>query len=1018
MSALTRTAMHEIALSDTSSLNTFGQNSSRLTPPAMLTNRPKSSQTLSGVFFLLCMIIMVFASGAQAQSSTAQIRGIVTDQASGEPLFGANVQIKGTSKGAATDDLGEYLIARLDAGTYTVVFSYLGYVSQERVIELAGGQTLILDMALLWDNVDGEAVVVTAQVEGQIAAINQQRQSNTITNIVSKDRIQELPDVNAAESIGRLPGISLQRSGGEANKVVVRGLSPKYNTVTVNGVRLPSTDSQNRSVDLSLVSSNMLDGITVMKAVTPDKDADALGGSIDLKLKTADSGVQADLMYQGGYTKLQNTYNNFKLNASVGSRVWDDRIGIIANINADQYNRSADLFNASYRDLLVESERIPIPNSINVRENNLTRERLGGSLVADVKLPGGELIFNSIYNKLTNTGLTRTNNMNFGSDQHRYTLSEGYNDTYINANGLSVTQDFSWIKYDASVSLNRSESHSPEDRSYEFMQEYASDQTTKLTDLTPQLFPSLFDNDSSATFLLSLSGSDRLTKEEEKMAQLNIELPFSLGDKLSGYVKTGAKYRMLTRSNDQTNESTGNSPYYGGGRELRDFISQNYPDLNIDPSNRVPMTVFLDTYSRNNFLSGNYPLGYSIQPTLVRDIYNLLNQNGYTSYSVYNSLGQDYAGEETFSAVYAMAEFNIGKYITFMPGFRIEKEETEYTAKYAASLSPAAGIPLETVPYADTTTSRSGQFFLPMVHLQVKPIDNIQLRLAYTETISRPDFRQFAPITFYDPMGNWANAPNANLKSSNARNYDVSLSVYQNHIGFLTVSGFYKEIENLIWGVEFNLIDGQQILPDLVIKEAGNKSPSVYTSINNPNLATIKGIEIDWQTNFWYLPSFLKGLVLNVNYTHLVSETEIPTYRLEQIPINPRPARPPFTQKVLVDTTVTSTLPDQPNDIVNISVGYDYKGFSTRLSFFYQVGSLIGAGGAQFETWDDTFVDDYFRMDLSIKQDLPKGFQLFANLNNLNGEKDRRYQSPVYRYPTSEQYYGFTMDLGVRYRFK
>jgi TonB-dependent receptor len=866
--------------------------------------------------------------------------------------------------------------------------------------------------------VDGEAVLVTAQVEGQIAAINQQRQANTITNVVSKDRIEELPDVNAAESIGRLPGISLQRSGGEANKVVIRGLSPKYNTVTVNGVRMPSTDSQNRSVDLSLVSSNMLDGITVMKALTPDKDADALGGSIDLKLRTADAGFQSDVMYQGGYNQLRDTYNNYKLNASAGSRFWKDRIGVIANVNADRYNRSGDRFNAGYSGFLVGEERIPIPNQITVSENSLTRERLGGSIVADVKLPNGKITFNSIYNKLTNDGLNRSNEMAYGSDEHRYTMSDNYNETFINANGLSVEQDFEWLKYDVTLSLNQSESENPLNYSYEFRQFPVTDRSTPTAELTPEIIPSLFRDDSTQTFLFSLSSSQRLTLEDEATAQFNIQVPFSLGDKVSGYFKTGAKYRKLTRSNDQTSESTGNTPYYGGGRQLRTLIAETYPEYGIDPAGKIPIAVFLDNYTPRDFLSGRYSLGYTIRPDFTKEVFQLVNSNGYTFFSRNGSLGSDYEGDETFTAAYAMAEFKIGKMITFMPGFRIEHEETDYSAKYSGASSPAAGIPLEEITYRDTTAQRSDQVFLPMIHAQFSPIDNLQLRLAYTETISRPDFRQFAPITYYDPTGNWANAPNINLRSSKAKNYDVSLSVYQNHIGFLTVSGFYKEIEDLIWGVEFNLIEGQNILPDLYIEEAGNTAPSVYTSINNPNLATIKGIEIDWQTNFWYLPSFLKGLVLNVNYTHLTSDTEIPTYRLEQVPIVPRPRRPPFTTSVLVDTTISSTLPDQPNDILNVSLGYDYKGFSTRLSFFYQVGSLAGKGGAQFETYDDTYIDDYFRIDLSIKQELPLGFQLFANLNNLNAEGDRRYQSPVYRYSTNEQYYGFTMDVGVRYRFK
>ena len=90
--------------------------------------------------------------------------------------------------------------------------------------------------------IEGEEVVVSAQLQGQTAAINQQLNSNTIVNVVSSDKIQELPDANVAESLGRLPGVAIQRDAGEATKVVVRGLSPKFNSVTINGLGVQASD--------------------------------------------------------------------------------------------------------------------------------------------------------------------------------------------------------------------------------------------------------------------------------------------------------------------------------------------------------------------------------------------------------------------------------------------------------------------------------------------------------------------------------------------------------------------------------------------------------------------------------------------------------------------------------------------------------------------------------------------------------------------------------------------------------
>ena len=947
--------------------------------------------------------------------ATTRVKGKVLEAGTKEPLIGASVLIKGTIQGDATNAEGEFTINNVEAGAQTLVVSYIGYNSEEIFIEVSETEEFYIEVELEWKGIEGDEVIVSAQVKGQVAAINQQRSSNTISNIVSKDRISELPDVNAAESIGRLPGVSLQRSGGEANKIVVRGLSPKYNTVTVNGMRVPSTDTQNRSVDLSLISSNMLDGIEVTKALTPDKDGDAFGGTVDLKIRNASEGLTGDFQLQGGHTALQNTYNNYKFVGSLGNRFFDDNLGIIVNFNTDQYDRSGDLLSGEYSDIPGGTDRIIFPKTMTLTERTLTRSRLGGSAIIDYKIPQGKVVLNSIYNKLTNDGFTRVNELDYERQLHKYRMTEGYNDTYITATSINLEQDFNWIQYDLGVSFTKSSSKSPEDYESEFMEENANLQSTQEDTLKPQNLAGLFYNDIDNTGLLGLTKSWRETKEDEKGIFANIKIPFQLNKQVVGYVKFGGKYRKLTRSNDQNELASGSGPYYGGSG-IRNAIADAYPDKNLEGLSKIPLSAFQGTYTNDDFLSGDYPLGYSIAPSYMRELTEIAINGGFMKYFRNGSLGQDYEGEEEFQALYGMTEFNFGEYVTLMPGVRWEGEKTDYTAKFSTALEPPLGAPLESVSYQDTSTSRSNDFFLPMVHLQIKPTSWINLRLAYTHSISRPDFRQFAPITYFDFIGNYANAPNKDLETSKSINYDASLSVYRNKLGFFTASVFYKEIEDLIWGINFYDVPDQQILPDLEIAEAGGKPIKINTVINNPNKATLKGYELDWQTNFWYLPSVFKGLVLNVNYTHIKSETEIPSFTLEEVPIVPAPRRPPFSTFALRDTTYSRTLRDQPSDILNLTLGYDIKGFSARVSLFYQVGTTLGTGSI-LGTYDDTFKDDYYRVDVSLKQQLPKNFQIYANLNNLNGAGDKSYQSPTYKYPTNQQFYGFTMDLGVRYKF-
>ena len=161
-------------------------------------------------------------------------------------------------------------------------------------------------------------MLVTAQAKGQMDAINKQLNAKSLVNIIFSDRIQELPDANAAETVARVLAFPFEE-GGEGNKVVIRGLSPKYNNITVNGVKLASTDNDNRSTDLSMISQYMLDGIEVTKAGTPDQDADVLGVRLTSylkKLNLASTEILLPRMYNG----LKDSYDDNKLVLDLSNR--------------------------------------------------------------------------------------------------------------------------------------------------------------------------------------------------------------------------------------------------------------------------------------------------------------------------------------------------------------------------------------------------------------------------------------------------------------------------------------------------------------------------------------------------------------------------------------------------------------------------------------------------------------------------------------------------------------------------
>ena len=698
-------------------------------------------------FAILASLVSMFSSLEVRAQGNGKIEGFVVDSKVDVALPGANVVVQGTSSGAATDLKGRFVILQVPAGNHKVVVCYIGYGKKTVDITVEEGKTLNLTVKLDYQVIEGEVVTVTAQAEGQMEAINQQYRSNTISNIVSEARIKELPDVNAAESIGRLPGVSIQRSGGEATKVSIRGLSPKYNTVTVNGVRVPSTDGDNRSVDLSLISSNMLDGIEVKKAITPDMDADAIGGTVDLRLREAPEKMAFDVTAQGGYNRLQDYYGNYNFNGNVSNRFFENRLGVIASFNADHYDRSADKFSANYRrstDPLSGAD-ITIPTSLGLREETVQRRRMGGSLVLDYRIPVGKISMNGFYNRLHADGLYRINDINADVNRHYYDLERRTGNTSIFTGALSLEQDFDWIRYDAGVALTTSRTENPQDYTWRFGLEGnvftdLPDQNTHASEL-----PTMVRVDSlTALQNILVTATDR--KEDVTSAQLNLRAPFRLGSWLTGYLKTGGKFSWLNRSNDEFRRGRQGLQYGSGAGNLNqpfDQITAQLPGWGLEAVignlGILPIALVLDDYHRNDFLQdaygGPFDLGFvaneSEMMTLTRALQATVGAYGdqVSEYRVSSigTLGRDYDGEERYKAGYAMAEFNLGQYVTLIPGVRYEEDYSNYNGQRYREIVTAwrDEAPAD---FESLNSTRENSFWLPMVHLQAKPVEWMKVR--------------------------------------------------------------------------------------------------------------------------------------------------------------------------------------------------------------------------------------------------------------------------------------------------
>ena len=1003
---------------------------------------------------LLAVCVIMLLSHPMIAAASGIVKGRILDRETREPLPGATVLVKGTNIGAASNINGEYTIQAAPGGKQVLNVSYVGYVSRRIEIEVVENKETVEDIFLEPTAITGQTVVVTAQAQGQLGAINQQLSSNTIENVVSKARIQELPDVNAAESIGRLPGVSIERSGGEATKIEVRGLDPKYNLITVNGVQLPATGSigilpngqtvrsGDRSVDLSLIPSNMLDGITLKKVVTADMDPAVLGGTVDLTLKEAPAGLQGNFSAQGGYNQLQKYYGDYNFQGSVSDRFFDDKLGVIASLHADNYDRSSDKFggegSGGYQQQVYNGVTQAQIQELALTESKVNRKRAGASLFLDYVIPGGKVTANGFVNQLYTTGLNRINDMwvpgaGYNSNRDYYTTDQYTSTTNIFTSALGFKQDFGWISYDASVSRSGTENNEPNDRQWQFVQDQYSfsDHLVLFPGENPAAIADSATVDPSSTKLAFIYVNSYRLVENQTSTQANFRVPFRASDLVSGYMKFGGVARWVARRSDQGQQGQNGINYSTGQNATINYIgtfSQKLWGINADSINSqlgwLPITPFLIDYSRSNFLNGDYKLGMVINQGIMNRITDSLMANGrpiniWRTYYI-NSWGFDYDGIENYGAGYVMGELNLGRYLTLLPGIRYENEYTLYHGQTFAQYTQN-NQELRPVIWIPDTTSRSKSLWLPDVNLIVRPTEWLQIKMARTETLARPDYIEYAPITYIDALGQNLTAANTGLQTAHSVNYDVAASVYGSSIGLLSVDGFYKKIDDLVFYATFKANPGVTI-PDsagLAIPPSFlTTNPRISTFLNNPNPAYYSGYSAEWQTNFWYLPGVLRGLVLDINYTHIFSKMKLQYYKsVSQIGTTPTDPRPHLVYSY-VDTSAETRMPDQPSHIFNVTLGYDLEGFSARLSYLYQTDKLtsIGYDASGYPSPVlSTYAGPYGRWDLTLQQRLGTHVQLFANFNNINAQPDRSLVGLNPNNPSYIEYYGFTMDLGFRY---
>jgi len=974
----------------------------------LLKSRRANYRIYNGMLFKVGIITLMTV---QLVMAAGTIKGRVFDKNTENALSYANVVIKGTTIGAAADQDGTYFIHNVPAGEQTVIVSYIGYETMSVVVTVPEDGTVIQDFGLEPTVISGKEVVVTGQAAGQIAAINQQISSNTITNVVSKDRIHELPDDNAAAALSRLPGISLQ----DGDKVVIRGVQSKLNMVLVNGVQLPSTDMNDRSTNLGFISSNLLSGIEVIKALTPDMDANAIGGVVNLRLREAPSGFHFDLFSQGGYNTLDRTTDNYKIWASVSNRFLRDKLGVFIQGNADRSNIGQDIVNAGFQIYGIgdnpygEAPYQMQSFTLNDQWNEISNG--GGSVILDYVLPKGKIVIQNTYANNINDNTTFRNIYGLDVNRSEYAISRDKYGKDLMINALQSEYNFGKVK--AELSLSHSYANKYTDLRYGDIGQPMS----FYNNVNPHPFgyddsgnPIQYINERRTFTLddvldLSVDSTDAMDarvqgwivardeafKQHIYNSTLDFTIPVAFSKSISSKFKIGGKFTRSERENDVEADFNGSydTDYYNN---TANFFP-NHP--NLSPQNPV---VFSDLWEPNYkrgkyFLNEEHPFLYAYDRDLM-DRYMKTSIAGWTpARHMPYSEREDFDGNETFSAGYLMGDFSIGPRLSLIGGLRYEHYNMNYHGRfvYCTHSVYGYGVVWDTL----NTVDRNDDDIFPNLHIRYKITDWADIRLAYTKGISRPDYGAIMPSIYFEP-GGYATAGNTNLKPAISTNYDAYLSFYNNKIGLFSLGGFYKKIDNIFFQTSIfyqNLSYYDVSFPDEdffsgMDAEAPTPSQTITTYINNPHPAYIRGLETEWQTNFWYLPKPLSYFVMNINYTRAWSEMDY--MQIRNIDSTYKEGRFTKHKYITKDTIRTARLLHQGDHNLNIALGVDYKGFSGRISFNLQGDVITNVGGRPEE---DGFTGNIYRCDFTLQQKLPFLEGLSVSFNGVN-----ILNTPVYTY--------------------
>lgn len=894
-----------------------------------------------------------------------RVQGRITDASQSVYFGGAKVSVKELNLNTVSNRDGSFSFNKLPAGDYTLVVDYIGAPSVEQKITVVDSQVFTQQIIIGEQQEAIDNIIVYGQSAGQAGAINRQKNATNLKSVVSADSIGQFPDQNAAEALQRLPGIFIARDQGEGRFVGIRGIDPNLNNVTVNGLNVPSPEAGVRSVAMDVLPSELIQSLEVSKTVTPDMDASAIGGSIEVKSLSAfdKAGESYSFTAQGSYNelesktspKLSGSYTNvYELDGGLDLGVataisWFKRDFGSRNMETDGGWSEFDVEDAATGDKvsLFGAEEIE------QRQYQITRERLGAALNLD------------LHSGATDKYYLRTLYSDFSDDEYRqrneYKFSDGKlldsNESGANFSGAEMDRDTkdryeeqsilslvlggenqldNWfVEYN--VGYSKSEEKEPNRLDVTFAGKDIDMGYIARVD-TPLLSQSTNAHDLSLFEMDKIEAANNLSEDEELSFKLDFSRDF-VWQNNNGEFKFGFKHQNREKRNDVK------VAIYDG-----DFLDA----LGSDFAAPAP----------------DFDLG-SFGPGLDRGAIQAFVRKNKEAFafnsneSQVESDGQSYVSNEDITAAYAMVSMDIDK-LHVVAGVRYEGTKFE-TQGNQVDLVVDKVSDTETVTTTPWQVSKDYDYFLPSLNLRYNISDKLVTRFAYTNTIARPTFSDSAAYQLIETetvedegvmvTERKAEVGNPALDPYESMNLDASIEYYPGSIGVLSAGVFYKDIDNFIIQQE--------------VQDNGdwNGFDEVVQMVNGGK-ASLTGIELNWNK------AFKSGFVLGANGTFIDADEK---------------------------------LPNQADTVANIIVGFENHAISTRLSASYKSESF------QFDDADmAVYEDSHMQLDFSSKYYLNDNINVYFNATNLTDEPMYLYHGEK-RYNYQYESYGRTFELGFTF---